>query len=54
METRGVLVNLHDEYGTDARLITADGFSRYLENLAADWKEMLQRQDNRGRLGQKS
>ncbi|WP_420403853.1 Bug family tripartite tricarboxylate transporter substrate binding protein [Nisaea sp.] len=54
METRGVLVTLHEEYGTEARLITADGFSRYLENLAADWKEMLQRQDNRGRLGQKS
>ncbi|UUX51209.1 tripartite tricarboxylate transporter substrate-binding protein [Nisaea acidiphila] len=54
METRGVLSELHKEYGTESRLITADGFSRYLENLAADWKEMLQRQNNRGRLGQKS
>jgi len=54
METRGVLASLHDEYGTEANMIAADGFSRYLENLAADWKEMLQRQDNRGRLGQKS
>ncbi|MBO6561128.1 MAG: hypothetical protein JJ959_11345 [Nisaea sp.] len=54
METRGVLASLHEDYGTEARLIAADGFSRYLENLAADWKEMLQRQDNRGRLGQKS
>lgn len=54
METRGALAELHKEYGTEPRLITADGFSRYLENLAADWKEMLQRQNNKGRLGQKS
>jgi len=54
METRGVLADLHTEYGTEAALITGDGFARYLENLAADWGEMLQRQDNAGRLGQKS
>ncbi|MEO9904378.1 tripartite tricarboxylate transporter substrate-binding protein [Nisaea sp.] len=54
METRGVLADLHNEYGTEAALITGDGFARYLENLSADWGEMLQRQDNGGRLGQKS
>lgn len=54
METRGVLAELHEEYGTESRLITGDGFTRYLENQAADWKDMIQRQDNRGRLGQKS
>ncbi len=54
METRGVLAKLHNEYGTEAALITGDGFARYLENLSADWGEMLQRQDNGGRLGQKS
>ncbi len=54
METRGVLADLHNEYGTEAALITGDGFARYLENLAADWGEMIQRQNNGGRLGQKS
>lgn len=54
METRGALADLHKHYGTETRLITADGFSRYLENLAADWKEMLVRQNNGGRLGQRS
>lgn len=54
METRGVLADLHSGYGTEAALITGDGFARYLENLAADWGEMLQRQNNIGRLGRKS
>lgn len=54
MDTRGVLVDLHNSYGTEAVLVTGDRFARYLENLAADWGEMIQRQDNAGRLGQKS
>ena len=54
METRGVLAELHDEYGTETALIVGDAFARYLENLAADWREMLQRQKNNRRLGQKS
>ena len=54
LETRGVLAELHDEYGTETALIVGDAFARYLENLAADWSEMLQRQNNGGRLGQKS
>ena len=51
METRGVLSDLHKEYGTEAALIPGDRFTRYLENLAADWSELLQRQNNGGRLG---
>lgn len=54
METRGVLADLHKEYGTEAALIPGDRFARYLENLSADWSELLQRQNNGGRLGQKS
>ena len=38
METRGVLAELHDEYGTETALIVGDAFARYLENLAADWR----------------
>ena len=54
LETRGVLSELHKEYGTETALVAGDGFARYLENLSADWTEMLQRQNNGKRLGQKS
>lgn len=51
---RGALAALHKRYGTEVRFVSKDGFVRHLENVAADWKDLLGRVGERAKFGQRS